>query len=144
MVLVFTAQGASLEKNCPDPLVNLKRRIEHGLGLSTTFAFQCLEWKTDGLTGSLFFFWRWKFSDTQKNEPFFWSYFPLDEYFGGMKHDVGMWTWNLFRFWKWHFFSCEATPLKINGWNLKIGQLKRKVTFQTSVVVFHVNFSRVY
>jgi len=75
VVLVFTAQGASLEKNCPDPLVNLKRRIEHGLGLSTTFAFQCLEWKTDGLTGSLFFFEDGSFRTHKKMSRFFGAIF---------------------------------------------------------------------
>ena len=32
------------------------------------------------------------------------------------------------------------TPLKINGWNLKITQLKRKIIFQTYIIGFHVNF----
>ena len=33
-----------------------------------------------------------------------------------------------------------STPRKINGWNLKITCLKRKIIFQTSIIVFHVNF----
>ena len=32
-----------------------------------------------------------------------------------------------------------ATPRKINGWNLKITQLKRKIIFQTIIFRFHVN-----
>ena len=35
-------------------------------------------------------------------------------------------------------------PLKINGWNLKITHLQRKIIFQTSIIVFHIEFSRVY
>ncbi len=34
----------------------------------------------------------------------------------------------------------NSTPLKINGWNLKIIQLKGKIIFQTSILGFHVNF----
>ena len=33
-----------------------------------------------------------------------------------------------------------GTPRKINGWNLKITYLKRKVIFQTCIFGFHVNF----
>ena len=29
---------------------------------------------------------------------------------------------------------------KINGWNIKITQLKRNIIFQTFIIVFHVNF----
>ena len=33
-----------------------------------------------------------------------------------------------------------GTPLKMNGWNLKITQLKRKIIFQSSILKFQVNF----
>ena len=32
-----------------------------------------------------------------------------------------------------------STPWKINGWNLKITYFKRKIIFQTSIIMFHVN-----
>ena len=31
------------------------------------------------------------------------------------------------------------TPWKINGWNLQINHLDRKMTFQTSMIMFHVD-----
>ena len=31
------------------------------------------------------------------------------------------------------------TPWKINGWNLQITRLERKMIFQTSMIMFHVN-----
>jgi len=34
----------------------------------------------------------------------------------------------------------RSTPRKMNGWNLNITQLKRKIIFQTSILGFHVNF----
>ena len=33
-----------------------------------------------------------------------------------------------------------CTPLKINGWNLKISQLKRNIIFQTLIFGFQLNF----
>ena len=35
-----------------------------------------------------------------------------------------------------------TTPWKINGWNLKITHLERKMIFQTSMIMFHVNLPR--
>ena len=35
--------------------------------------------------------------------------------------------------------TAENTPRKMNGWNLKITQLKRKIIFQTIIFRFHVN-----
>ena len=34
---------------------------------------------------------------------------------------------------------CGGTPWKINGWNLQITHLERKMIFQTSMIMFHVN-----
>ena len=34
----------------------------------------------------------------------------------------------------------KDTPWKINGWNLQITHLERKMIFQTSMIMFHVNF----
>ena len=33
----------------------------------------------------------------------------------------------------------RCTPWKINGWNLQITHLERKMIFQTSMIMFHVN-----
>ena len=35
--------------------------------------------------------------------------------------------------------STRFTPWKINGWNLQIPHLERKMIFQTSMIMFHVN-----
>ena len=40
------------------------------------------------------------------------------------------------------FWGCgkkTPTPWKINGWNLQITHLERKMIFQTSMIMFHVN-----
>ena len=41
-----------------------------------------------------------------------------------------------------HFYEVKKNlrPPIINGWNLKITQLKRTIIFQTSIFGFHVNF----
>ena len=36
-------------------------------------------------------------------------------------------------------FINMGTPWKINGWNLQITHLERKMIFQTSMIMFHVN-----
>ena len=33
----------------------------------------------------------------------------------------------------------HGTPWKINGWNLQITHLERKMIFQTSIIIVHVN-----
>ena len=33
----------------------------------------------------------------------------------------------------------RITPWKINGWNIQITHLERKIIFQTSMIMFHVN-----
>ena len=38
---------------------------------------------------------------------------------------------------KLHF--SRTTPWKINGWNIQITHLERKMIFQTSMIMFHVN-----
>ena len=38
----------------------------------------------------------------------------------------------------------QITPWKINGWNLQITYLERKMIFQTFMIMFHVNLPGVY
>jgi len=41
--------------------------------------------------------------------------------------------------WLVFFHVFFRTPWKINGWNLQITHLNRKMIFQTSMIAFHVN-----
>ena len=51
--------------------------------------------------------------------------------------DAMMGLWNLKTFLK--VKKVLSTPWKINGWNLQITHLERKMIFQTSMIMFHVN-----
>ena len=43
-----------------------------------------------------------------------------------------------------HSWITRITPWKMNGWNLQITHLERKMIFQTSMIMFHVNLPGVH
>ncbi len=127
--------------------------FEHGLGLSTTFALQCLGWEN-------WFHWLevWVFLEDFRKFGFFedgsfWKHtqkmyhfvelFPVGWIFWRcLQHYAGgMWTWILSRFWKWMFFRCEVmTSWKINMEPTKSPIWKGKSSSKPPYFFFHVNF----